>query len=129
MWTTRQPQLTYLSLVLANIGAVIFTQEQLELDTNAYTLLMLCIGVVCTLAGLAYLAGLRFRYAEEGPFLNAAWFIAVGVLIVDTRPEARGAWGLALVMLAAAVACWGMWLELKVERQQTREGVTSDERR
>lgn len=124
----RRPWM-YLSIVLADLGGLGYCAAKVDSDPGDwYAAVLFIIGFLCTVGLVLWLADLKVnvtwlhRWSEEGVFVNGAWFVALAVLVWERDWGATG-WGLGLVLLAAATATWGLWVDLRAERQFGLKGV------
>lgn len=114
----RRRPFMYGSLILANIGALGYTLTELDTERDWYSGILSVIGTLCTVGAIAFVAGAHMRWSEEMLFLNGAWFFAVAVLVELQHEWKYDGWGPGVVMMAAGFAVWGLWIDLRAERQQ-----------
>lgn len=116
----RRRPLMYLSLLGANIGAIGFVASVTAEESDWYTAVLLVLGVINLFWIAAYALGIRWRAAEEGFFVNGAWFVLVAIAVAEVSDWHEYGWGLSIVMVSAGIAVWGLWIDARTERKRRR---------
>lgn len=121
----RSRAMTYLSLLIANVGALGFVAAvTADGDAGAwFAAFLLVVGVANLFAIMAHVVGIGGRIgriAEEALWVNGGWFVLVALSWADVADWHEYGWGLALVLVAAGVAVWGLWADTRAARRSAQ---------
>lgn len=111
------------ALAIANVGSGIYIfSEPAYIGADAFVTAMAVIGILLAIPPLiAAVLGWVGPFADEGLFVNGIYWVFITALFaLANHASGWAAWGITLVLTAATLAAFSLWLGMR------REGLADD---